>query len=107
MDDNKMDDKDLTPEEQDYKRLHMRLKVDPRRTICEIHREIYDIVDEHLKDQPYFDSLVAKLEECYFIAKKMDAKLMQYKFNYNKDWYENETKERHKEKLALRSKRKV
>lgn len=71
------------------------------RTICEVHREIYDIIydqnDEELKDL---------LNEAYVLAKKMDAKLRQYKNNYDNDWWEKERSEVVKEKIELRSNRK-
>lgn len=71
------------------------------RTICEVHREIYDIIydqdNEELKDL---------LNEAYGLAKKMDAKLRQYKNNYDNDWWEKERAEVVKEKIERRSTRK-
>jgi len=71
------------------------------RTICEVHREIYDIIydqdNEELKDL---------LNEAYGLAKKMDAKLRQYKNNYDNDWWERERAEVVKEKIERRSTRK-
>lgn len=70
------------------------------RTICEVHREIYDIIydgnDEKLKDL---------INEAYGMAKKMDAKLRQYKYNYDDEWWEKEREEVLKEKLTKRNKR--
>lgn len=70
------------------------------RTICEVHREIYDIIydseNEHLKEL---------VNEAYVLAKKMDAKLRQYKNNYDDDWWQKERKEVVKEKIQRRSNR--
>jgi hypothetical protein len=75
------------------------------RTICEVHREIYDIVEEELHGNPYYDEVLDKLQEAYGYAKKMDAKLRQYKNNYDDDWWEKERKEIVQEKLQHRSNR--
>ena len=54
------------------------------RTICEVHREIYDILDDdetikfEVKEQ-----VIELLEESYLMAKKMNGKLQQYKNNYD------------------------
>jgi hypothetical protein len=70
------------------------------RTICEVHREIYDIVydneDEKLKDL---------VNEAYILAKKMDAKLRQYKNNYDDDWWEKEREKVIREKIEMRKSR--
>lgn len=78
---------------------------DGRRTICEVHREIYDILDTHLRDSEHFPVLVEKLEEVYRMGKKMSAKLRQYKFNYDDDWWETISKQEAKARLADRKKR--
>lgn len=54
------------------------------RTICEVHREIYR---ELLSRNPN-DFLLQKIEEAFTMAKKMNNKLRQYKFNYDNDWWE-------------------
>ena len=53
------------------------------RTICEVHREMYDIMYNNLRLNPHYADLTAKLDEAYQMAKKMDAKLRQYKNNYD------------------------
>jgi predicted GTPase len=54
------------------------------RTICEVHREIY----RELKKRNPDDLLLGKLEEAFNMAKKMNNKLRQYKYNYDDDWWE-------------------
>lgn len=74
------------------------------RTICEVHREMYDIMSESMKDHKHYQQLTEKLEEAYQMAKKMDAKLRQYKNNYDDNWWEKERDEVIKQKLKKRSK---
>ena len=73
------------------------------RTICEVHREIYDILDND-EDLEYEvkDEIIELLEEAYLMAKKMNQKLQQYKHNYDDGWWEKEKKSIIKEKLKLR-----
>ena len=54
------------------------------RTICEVHREIY----RELRKRNNNDPLLQKLEEAFDMAKKMNNKLRQYKFNYDDGWWE-------------------
>jgi len=80
-------------------------KEDFGRTICEVHREIYDMLyEERLKLTAYND-IIDKLQESFTYAKKMDAKLRQYKNNYDEDWWEKERQEVVKEKLNKRQSR--
>jgi len=76
------------------------------RTICEVHREIYDILEVHFKDSKHYNDVICKLEEAYIMAKKMNKKLRQYKFDYDNDWWEETTVEIQQEKLQHRTKRK-
>ena len=74
-----------------------------RRTICEVHREMWDLIhDEDYK----LEDLKDLLNESYGYAKKMDAKLRQYAFNYDDDWWEVESKEVRKQKLETRRRKK-
>ncbi|MDB2657112.1 hypothetical protein N9Y60_03550 [Crocinitomicaceae bacterium] len=75
------------------------------RTICEVHREMYDIMYNNLRLNPHYEELTTKLDEAYQMAKKMDAKLRQYKNNYDDGWWEKERKEVIKEKLKKRNNR--
>ena len=75
------------------------------RTICEVHREMYDIMYEQLRLHPKYDELTTKLDEAYQMAKKMDAKLRQYKNNYDDGWWEKERELIIKQKLIKRENR--
>ena len=75
------------------------------RTICEVHREIYDILFDDLKESDRYEDVLSMLEEAYSMAKKMDAKLRQYKNNYDDNWWEKERKEVIQEKLRTRQER--
>lgn len=76
-----------------------------KRSICEVHRELYDLAHAHLRDPYTLQLFTDKLEEAYAMAKKMQAKLRQYKENYDEDWWERQKEELVKEKLSMRSKR--
>ena len=72
------------------------------RTICEVHREIYDIMHEHLSNHFKYNDIEQKLDEAYTMAKKMDAKLRQYKYNYDDSWWETEKDAVIQDKLSKR-----
>ena len=80
-------------------------KVSPRRTICEVHREIYDILEEHFKDSKQFPELESRLQECYLMAKKMSLKLQQYKNGWDRGWWEKQESKVRREKLKRRGMR--
>ena len=75
------------------------------RTICEVHRELYDVLFEEMKGNKKYEPVLEMLEEAYGMAKKMDAKLRQYKHNYDDNWWEKERKEVVQEKLRTRKDR--
>ena len=75
------------------------------RTICEVHREIYDILYENIPDGHVKKEIETRLEEAFLMAKKMNAKLRQYKHNYDDGWWEKESKEMRQEKYMLRNER--
>jgi len=67
--------------------------VNPKRTICEVLRSIYDIIRLSKDVRPLeYAVIVGLLEEAYMMGKKMDTKLRQYKNGYDDGWYE-ETKD--------------
>jgi hypothetical protein len=75
------------------------------RTICEVHREMYDIVIEKGYKgnlMPSDEKLIQLLKESFVMAKKMNNKLRQYKFNYDDGWWERTNKADFKEKLDRR-----
>ena len=80
-------------------------KEDFGRTICEVHREIYDMLYEERLKLTAYDDIIDKLQESFTYAKKMDAKLRQYKNNYDEDWWEKERQEVAKKKLNKRQSR--
>lgn len=77
-----------------------------KRTICEVHRELYDLAHAHLKDAA-LQEFTDKLEEAYAMAKKMQAKLRQYKENYDEGWWERQKEEIVQGKQTLRAERKL
>jgi len=58
--------------------------INPLQTICEVHRKIY----RELKRRDQKDPLLSKLAQAFDMGKRMDAKLRQYKFNYDDGWWE-------------------
>jgi hypothetical protein len=74
------------------------------RTICEVHREMYDILFEDLTSDRR-EEVLRRLEEAYGMAKKMDAKLRQYKNDYDDSWWEKERESVIEEKLRIREER--
>lgn len=80
-------------------------RVSPIRTICEVHREIHDILLENKNiDKKTANKMIALLEEAYIMAKKMNYKLRQYKENYDDGWWEESRKKIIQEKLKRRGK---
>lgn len=62
------------------------------RTICEVHREIYDAA-EHLP--PAEKELIqGKVLDAFIMGKKMDAKLREYKADWDAGFYELNTDRR-------------
>lgn len=56
------------------------------RTICEVHREMFDLCDELSEPQKSaFQNLVI---EAFIMGKKMDAKLREYKADWDAGFYE-------------------
>jgi hypothetical protein len=72
-----------------------------KRSICEVHRELYDLAYANLNG-PALQAFTDKLEEAYAMAKKMQAKLRQYKEGYDEGWWERQKEEIVKDKRALR-----
>lgn len=75
------------------------------RTICEVHRELYDLIYDNMPDGQVKQNIENKLEEAFLMAKKMNAKLRQYKHNYDDGWWERESEEMRQEKYTLRNER--
>jgi len=85
--------------------MSLKKKVYQFRTICEVHREIYDILLANHSRSKNFKVLEEKLEESYCMAKRMDNKLRQYKHNYDDGWWERSTAEAVKKTLKRRNRR--
>ena len=79
--------------------------VNAKRTICEVHRELYDIAYTELPESSQRARIMALLEEAYLMGKKMNAKLRQYKFDYDDGWWEKTARELVQAKQTLRSAR--
>lgn len=76
----------------------------PKRTICEVHREMYDRLEElGLVNDP----IIEKLEEVYALGKKMDAKLRQIGEKKGPDWYAKERARVLDDTLARRRDRRI
>jgi hypothetical protein len=70
--------------------------VNPRRTICEVHREMYDLI-RPLQEVIKIDGFIALLEEANTMAKKMSNKLYEYHYNVAIESEVNENYEASKE----------
>jgi len=51
------------------------------RSICEVHREIHDLVYESGTTDAIKEILLDRVEEAYNMAKRMNNKLVEYKYN--------------------------
>jgi len=80
--------------------------VSPERTICEVHREIYDLLLDGKINQNLANELIDLLEIAYRMGKEMDGKLRQYKYNYDDNWWKKTRDEIIAEKLERRQQRK-
>ena len=59
---------------------------DERRTICEVLREIYDLTFA-VSNETVRDEIRDRLKIVYEMAKKMDKKLHEYKFGWDRDFW--------------------
>lgn len=67
-------------------------RVSDFRTICEVHREIYEVITKEKLTKYDVQAIVELLEEAYKLGKKMDKKLREYKYGYDDDgFYEPNT----------------
>jgi len=76
---------------------------DKRRTICEVLREIYDLTFA-IGNETIREEIRVRLRTTYGMAKKMDRKLHEYKFDWDKDFWE--VNKDYARDLERRSKRK-
>lgn len=64
----------------------LRCKASSWRTICEVHREIYDATEE--MSEPLRKLVRNLVIDAFIMAKKMDTKLKAYKADWDADFYE-------------------
>ncbi len=75
----------------DYKRSKQ--EKDIKETICDVHRDIYQFLKNNYDlNDPGVDFLLKRIEVAFKMGKSMDAKLRQYKNNYDDDWWEKNKK---------------
>jgi hypothetical protein len=56
------------------------------RTICEVHRQLFDIIVWEFQDEPStLKKLVGLLEEAFIMGVKMNAKLLEHKLSLSPD----------------------
>ena len=80
-------------------------KTQKLRTICEVHRELYDLIYDNMPAGQVKNDIECKLEEAFLMGKKMNGKLRQYKHNYDDGWWDKESEEIRQEKYMLRNER--
>ena len=62
-----------------------------RETICDVHRDLYRGIKESTTlDDDTRSRLLERIETAFKMGKSMDAKLRQYKHNYDNDWWQKE-----------------
>jgi len=72
----------------DYKRQDK-----SKETICDVHRDLYRAIKTHSGiDSNEREYLLSRIELAFKMGKSMNAKLRQYKHNYDIDWWEKEKK---------------
>jgi len=78
--------------------------VSNKRTICEVHREIYDILLD-LPDGEKKEQAIDLIEEAFKMAKSMNRKLFEYKSDWDKGVYKKQSKAAIKRKKTKRKRR--
>lgn len=81
----------------------VRQTVNPERTICEVLREIWDI-SEALREEDLRTEIQARIVRAYDMAKRMNAKLREYKHDWDQGFWERNAD--YESDLKRRSKRK-
>ena len=57
------------------------------RTVCEVIRELNDVINTEKIDNKTKNRLTEKTQEIYGMVKRMNKKLVEYKEGYDKGWY--------------------
>ena len=76
----------------------------PKRTVCEVTREIFEIItkNKHALGATLYDEIFKRLVDQIKMQKKMDAKLKEYKDMYEEDYEDNpDWKEKKKRRETL------
>ena len=83
--------------------------VHTNRTICELHRELYDlcIIGLHKKDPELMAQMIKVLEDAFIMGVKMNKKLVEYKLGTSSKWDESEyrNKDINKDNIIKRRKK--
>ena len=74
------------PRQRDEARLQLRCKASSWRTICEVHREIYDLAET--LPSPQKEKLQELVIDAFIMGKKMDGKLKSYKTDWDAGFYD-------------------
>ena len=74
-----------------------------KRTICEVHREIYDLLILNFKNQEITSSIIKLLEEAFILGLKMNSKLIEYKCG-NDEWSEDN---KNKEEIQIQRNKRI
>ena len=79
-----------------------------KRTICELHRELYDlcVVELHDKDPELMMKMIKVLEDAFIMGVKMNKKLIKYKLGCSSKWEQKEFKNEKINKKKIRERRK-
>lgn len=59
-----------------------------KETICDVHRDIYHRLKNNPLTEEDKDFIRERIETAFKMGKSMDAKLRQYKNNYDNDWWD-------------------
>jgi hypothetical protein len=59
-----------------------------KETICDVHRDIYQLIRQYDNTDTDITHLKERVETAFKMGKSMDAKLRQYKGNYDDAWWE-------------------
>jgi hypothetical protein len=73
----------------DEAKTQLRCKASSWRTICEVHREMFDLSEK--LSEPYRTRLQELVIDAFIMGKKMDGKLKDYKADWDAGFYDLNT----------------
>ena len=87
---------------------HKGSKMHSNRTICELHRELYDLCVVGLceKDPELMMKMIKVLEDSFIMGVKMNKKLCKYKLGSSSKWEEKEYRNKDVDKEEVAGRRK-